>query len=174
MGAPALCGAPDRVRSGREIGFSSPYGRGASSSCESVYDRFVFFFDFPIGSVWERKTWYSTWASSFAVFFLSLPQSIESARPRFPRLQQRRGSHAHKICYSDHEAMAAKLKILMTSNSSPIRLEIRSALPIKANLSTRTSKTEFVCKSYGLLKFAVENRQKTDGTVKIQTEFGMH
>jgi hypothetical protein len=41
-------------------------------------------------------------------------------------------------------------------------------------LSTRTSKTEFVCKSCGQLKFAVENRQKTDETVKIQTEFGMH
>jgi hypothetical protein len=27
-------------------------------------------------------------------------------------------------------------------------------------LSTRTSKTEFVCKSYGQLKFAVENHQK--------------
>jgi hypothetical protein len=27
-------------------------------------------------------------------------------------------------------------------------------------LSGRTSKTEFVCKSYGQLKFAVENRQK--------------
>ena len=30
------------------------------------------------------------------------------------------------------------------------------------NLSTRTSKTEFVCKSYGLSKFAVKTVQKLD------------
>jgi hypothetical protein len=40
-------------------------------------------------------------------------------------------------------------------------------------LSGRTSKTEFVCKSYGQLKFAVENRQNWRNC-PIRTRIGLH
>jgi hypothetical protein len=74
--------------------------------------------------------------------------------------KQKETAPKQDISENQQELLCLKLQRAKTLPSRPF-LGVLSVDLFAANiLSTRTSKTEFVCKSYGQLKFAVENRQK--------------